>query len=139
MRQLTVYSAVALGSLLAVMPSWANGPVTPRFAKPQTTAADLKLFQAEVEKKDDVRCKNDNNFQRVCDSPSEMTIWVFTLPGHPAHPAASRGVMVFSESGGSTSVGIDRSGHYAGDLKAFDAWMEEFKRLDKRQLDAMSR
>jgi hypothetical protein len=47
--------------------------------------------------------------------------------------------MVFSETREGTSVGIDRSGHYAGDLKAFDAWMKEFSRLDKRQIDAMSR
>jgi len=33
-----------------------------------------------------------------------------------------------------STIGIDRSGHYAGDAEAFEKWMSEFAVLDQRQL-----
>jgi hypothetical protein len=139
MRHCKVHIVAAIASLLLATAALADGPVAPRYADAHVTAAQIRGYQSEVEAKADARFKNDSANQRICDSSSEMTIWVFTLPGHPAHPAVSRGVMVFAENDQGTSVGIDRSGHYAGDLNAFKAWMAEFGRLDQRQLAGMSK
>jgi hypothetical protein len=61
-------------------------------------------------------------------------MWTFTLPGHPAHPAVSRGVMLVQQTDQGSRVGIDRSGHYAGDGAAFEAWMKEFHVVDQKQV-----
>jgi len=137
MPQRKVSMATALSSCIVV--ALANGSVAPRFASAKITVAEIEQFRLEVEAKADVRCKSDTAQQRICDSASEMTIWVFTQPGHAAHPAVSRGTMIFSQTDRGASVAIDRSGHYAGDLKTFDAWMKEFSTLDKRQLEGMSK
>jgi hypothetical protein len=42
--------------------------------------------------------------------------------------------MIVKQGEGGTIIGIDRSGHYAGDASAFDAWIDSFVALDKRQV-----
>jgi hypothetical protein len=41
--------------------------------------------------------------------------------------------MVVGQTSSGTVVGIDRSGHYAGDGAAFEAWMKEFRVVDQKQ------
>ena len=86
-----------------------------------------------------VKCTDYVANQYVCDSAAQRTIWVFTSAGHPAHPAVSRGVMFINEGPRGAFLGIDRSGHYAGDLIAFDKWMREFAVLDQRQIVELGR
>jgi hypothetical protein len=64
--------------------------------------------------------------QLVVNSAAERKIYRFTQPGHPAHPA----VVVLSSIGRGIGAEIQRSGYYAGDKKAFDAWWQEFDHLN---------
>jgi len=95
------------------------------------TAAQWIKMLADVKSQPGMKCENREGNQIICDAINPPTIWVFTRPGHPAHPAASKGVMIFRDS----AVDIDRTGYYAGDRKAFMAWMEEFGVLDMRQIE----
>jgi hypothetical protein len=47
--------------------------------------------------------------------------------------------MIFKDTPEGTTVRIDRSGHHAGDERAFHKWMDEFSVLDKRQIAEMQR
>lgn len=124
----------ALACLAVLTTAKADGPIPPRFPTTQISEEQWNAYLTEVKAVPDVRCKDAASKQYICDSSSQHTIWVFTRGGHPAHPAVSRGVMVIQQSAQSTTVGIDRSGHCAGDRAAFDAWMKEFSVLDKKQI-----
>jgi hypothetical protein len=93
----------------------------------------LESYKSEIEAMPDIQCRDIWAHQRQCSSNAQFTLWTFTLPGHPAHPAVSRGVMVVGQTSSGTVVGIDRSGHYAGDGAAFEAWMKEFRVVDQKQ------
>ena len=95
------------------------------------TAAQWSKMLVDVKSQPGMKCQDRENNQLICDVTSPPTIWVFTRPGHPAHPAATKGVMIFRDS----VVDIDRTGYYAGDRSAFMAWMEEFGVLDARQIE----
>ena len=128
-------AGLTLVGLMTLAAAAADGPVTPRFATERISTEQWNSYLAEVKAVPDVRCKDAPSNQYICDSSSQRAIWVFTREGHPAHPAVSRGVMVFQpHQRGDVSVGIDRSGHYAGDRAAFEAWMKEFEALDKNQV-----
>jgi hypothetical protein len=86
---------------------------------------------AEVESRPGMKCENHDYFQYICDTPNPLSIWVFTRPGHPAHPAATQGVMVMPNG----VIDIDRIGFYAGDQFAYERWMKEFITLDARQIE----
>ena len=139
MRRSRSSFALALAvALLLVCSARADGPLTPRFPTGHVSAADLQAFLAEVKVIPDTRCAPGPLHQLICDSSTQRTMWVFTLEGHPALPAVSRGVMVITPTASGTSVGIDRSGHYAGDKDAYLHWMQEFAELDRRQVKQWS-
>jgi hypothetical protein len=125
---------LALLGLFAVASAIADGPIPPRFATTQISTEQWNAYLAEVKALPEVRCKDAASNQYICDSSSQRTIWVFTHEGHPAHPAVSRGALVIQQTAQGATVGIDRSGHYAGDRSAFDVWMKEFAPLDQRQV-----
>jgi hypothetical protein len=131
---------VLLGSLLLGLlnPALADGPIAPRFATGHITPEEWAQYLEEIKAKPGVHCEDAAANQYICDSSAERTIWVFTREGHAAHPAVSRGVMIATPTAQGTTLGIDRSGHYAGDKVAFDAWIKEFAKLDRRQVEQWS-
>ncbi len=120
--------------LFALTSANADDAVPPRFPALQISTDEWKAYLAEVKAIPDVKCMEDRINQLVCNSSEQHTIWIFTTPGHPAHPAVSRGVMVMQQTDKGPSVGIDRSGNYAGHRAEFDVWMRQFEMLDKRQV-----
>jgi ankyrin repeat protein len=101
------------------------------YATEFVTAAQWNKMLADVESRPGTKCLDRDDNQLICAATSPPTIWVFTRPGHPAHPAASKGVMTFRDR----AVDIDRTGYYAGDRNTYTAWMEEFRVLDARQIE----
>jgi hypothetical protein len=129
--------AVSLALLLVatiVESAQDSAPPAPRFPTARITADQLGAYTAEVQSISDIQCRDIWAHQRECSSDVQKTIWIFTLPGHPAHPAVSRGIMIIRQIDRGTTVGIDRVGHYAGDSAAFDKWMNEFRVVDQKQL-----
>ena len=123
-----------LWGLMILTTAWAAGPITPRFSTVQITSEQWTAYLSEVKAMPDVRCESFQAAQLMCDSSTQHTIWIFTRWGHPAHPAVSRGVMVLGQAGQGVTIGIDRSGHYAGNRAAFYAWMDQFAPLDQSQI-----
>jgi hypothetical protein len=123
-----------LAGLMILATAWAQGPIAPHFATTQITSEQWSSYLNEVKAVPDVRCEEAASVQYICDSSGQRTIWVFTREGHPAHPAVSRGVMVIRQTSQGATVGIDRSGHYAGDRGAFEDWMKGFAALDQKQV-----
>ena len=62
------------------------------------------------------------------DTPQERSIWSFTPPGHPAHPAAVKRT-VYEESG---VVMMKTNALCQADKKACDELMAEFAELQRR-------
>lgn len=120
--------------LLCVGVARAANAVDPSFPQAKISAAQWQAYFSAVEAIPDIRCADREPLQYACDSKNRRTIWTFTRRGHAAHPAVSRGVLIIDQVLGRTVLGIDRSGHYAGDLDAFNKWMLEFKALDERQV-----
>lgn len=120
--------------LFALTSANADDSVPPRFPTPQISMDQWKAYLAEVKALPGVQCQEDRIRQYVCNSTEEHTIWVFTVQGHPAHPAVTRGVTVMQQTDKGATVGIDRSGHYVGRRAEFDVWMRQFAMLDKQQL-----
>jgi hypothetical protein len=104
----------------------ADSPIAPEFTTAKVTAEQLQAYTAQVEAMTDIQCHDIGANQRQCSSDSQMTIWTFTRPGHPAHPAVTRGILRVSPP----YVGIDRSGVYAGDDGAFANWIKEWVAVD---------
>ena len=124
---------VLLG-LFAPASANADEPIPPRFATTQISMEQWKAYLAEVKALPDAQCMEDRIYQYTCNSSEQHTIWVFTVRGHPAHPAVSRGVKVMQQTAQGAAVSIDRSGHYAGRRAEFDLWMKQFAMLDKQQV-----
>lgn len=120
----------ALGTVTA----YCGESIAPRYATAKISIEQWQRFLAEVKAMPGIKCRSDMQNQYVCDSAVQRTIWAFTLVGHPAHPAVSRGVLFVNRISGGAVLGIDRSGHYAGDQAAFEKWMQEFAALDQRQI-----
>src|SRR5438552_6946341 len=90
------------------------------------TLDEWRALLAEIQSRAGMRCENHDEFQYMCDTANPPTIWIFTRPGHPAHPAATRGMMVVN----SGVIDVNRVGYYAGDKDSYDRWMKEFRILD---------
>ena len=109
-------------------------PPPKRFPAEKITAEQLGTYKSEVQAIPGIECREIGAHQRQCTSNAQFTIWIFTLPGHPAHPAVTQAVMLVQRDGQGARVGINRSGYYAGDSAAFDTWMKEFRVLDQKQV-----
>jgi hypothetical protein len=90
----------------------------PRFANEQITLAEWQTYRNEVTSVPDVRCDDTHQHQILCVSESLKSVWAFTEPGHPAHPAVSTGVLVVYPH---ASVILFR-GYYAGNEAAYYKW-----------------
>jgi hypothetical protein len=130
-----------IGALLLILPLLgiaqpSQSPIQPRFPQAHISTEQWQSYLDEVKAIPGVACAEAASHQYKCNSTAQQTMWVFTLKGHPAHPAVSRGVMVTHQATPATTVGIDRSGYFAGKEEAFRSWMREFDALDQRQIAA---
>jgi hypothetical protein len=106
-------------------------PPPARFPTAKITTEQLLTYKSEIEAMPGIQCRDILAHQRQCSSNGQFTVWTFTLAGHPAHPAVSRGVMLVRQTSSGSTIGIDRSGHYAGDSAAFETWMNDFQLVDQ--------
>ena len=128
--------ALPLVLLLATTIALAQQSQAPpkRFPAEKITPGQLESYKTEIEAIPGIECHEISAHQRQCTSNARFTIWIFTLQGHPAHPAVTQGVMLVQQNSEGSRVGISRSGYYAGDSAAFDTWMKEFRVLDQKQV-----
>jgi hypothetical protein len=123
-----------LGAMIAQSVAQQTAKPPPRFLTAKVTTDQIDKYRAEVEAIPDIHCHDIWAHQRECSSKARFTIWTFTLSGHPAHPAVSRGILLVEQTGRGSLLGIDRSGHYAGERGAFEAWMKELQVLDQKEV-----
>ena len=116
----------ALMVLTQTLAVWAD-EMAWRFPSDQITTEQWQIFHDEVLAKPGATRQEFAN-QLVVTVTSERRIYVFTQPGHPAHPAVV--VRAVVERGKGSEV--QRMGHYAGDPKAFDVWWHQFDALDAK-------
>jgi hypothetical protein len=90
-----------------------------RFPNEQISLADWQAYLDEVKLISDVHCDVTPKNELYCLSDSRGSVWVFTIDGHPAHPAVVTGVMVTAPHGGS---GMLLRAYYGGNESAFRAW-----------------
>jgi hypothetical protein len=109
-------------------------PPPKRFPSEKITPEQLETYKTEIQAIPGIECHEIWANQRQCTSNARFTIWILTLPGHPAHPAVTQGVMLVQQDAQGSRVGIARSGYYAGDGAAFDTWMKQFSALDQKQV-----
>ena len=131
------HSAFPLALLLATSAIALAQPSQPppkRFPAEKITSEQLETYKSEVQAIPDIQCQEIEAHQRQCTSNAQFTIWIFTLSGHPAHPAVTQAVMLVQRDGQGARVGISRSGYYAGNSAAFDTWMKEFHVTDQKQV-----
>jgi hypothetical protein len=91
----------------------------PRFPHEPITPTEWESYLSEVNAIPDVRCEKTPKSELYCVSDMRTSVWVFTIEGHPAHPAIATGVLVVY---GQAAAGILFRGYYAGDESAFRAW-----------------
>jgi hypothetical protein len=131
------YSWWRMPQWVLMLPLLLGGPLTVLGQAPadgsssQVTAQQIAQELQRVRAVRDISCQpSDEVHELVCSSELQKTIWIFTLPGHPAHPALVRRTMTF----GNGTIGIDRSGRYAGPKAGYDAWCLQIDELDRRQM-----
>lgn len=112
-----------------------NSAAQDRSPAVEVNASVVAAKQAGIVGKAD-ECENlASTHQLICSSESLQTIWVFTQPGHPAHPAFVERKMVMANG----HVGIDRYGEFAGSKTSYVSWWHEFDPLDVRQIHEWER
>jgi hypothetical protein len=133
MKHLAFALALLLGTS-AIALAQPSQPPPKRFLAEKITPEQLETYKSEIQAIPDIQCQEIGAHQRQCTSSAQFTIWLFTLPGHPAHPAVTQAVMLVQRDAQGARVGISRSGYYAGDSAAFDTWMKEFRVVDQKQV-----
>jgi hypothetical protein len=93
------------------------------------SVADWSLIRDTVQHAPDVQCETQSEPPHlICDSAARRTIWLFTEPGHAAHPAYIQRILVL-ENGVLTLAG---TWAYAGDHAHFDQWRDQIMAEDLR-------
>jgi len=91
----------------------------PRFSHEHINLTEWQSYLNEVTSIPGVHCEKTQKSELYCISDSQISVWVFTVDGHPAHPAVATGVLVVY---GQAAAGILFRAYYAGDETAFLAW-----------------
>ena len=110
---------------LVVLPCLALADDTWRFPTDRITTELWQTYRSETLAKPGATSSVAAQ-QLIITVPSEYAIYVFTEPGHPAHPGVV--VRALVTNNGVTSP--SRHGHFAGDERAFARWWHEFDALD---------
>jgi hypothetical protein len=125
-RACTVGFVLALGSICAPARAQETRPASD-IGYPSVAAA-LEALRARP----DVSISEQDGWTIVNDAPNN-TVWSFTPPGHPAHPAAVKRVVV--EKAG--AIYIDMSALCGAEKRACDQLVEEFKALNQKTAQAV--
>ena len=99
----------------------------PLFADPHVTQGQVQTLLTDVRKQPHMTCAPFDLHTVKCTSEADPVVFIFTMPGHPAHPAVSRGAVLWN---GSTAC-IVRDGYFAGDEMAFRGWISNLKKYDE--------
>jgi hypothetical protein len=102
----------------------------PLFPGGKVSDQQLQDLIASVKLRPGTHCKPFGPMQIQCNSDSLPELWWFTEAGHPAHPAASRGQLMYNEQ--TREACLVRDGYFAGQESAFVDWLAELKRYDER-------
>jgi hypothetical protein len=100
-----------------------------RFPLDIITIAQWEQFQAEVLSKPALEGRHIDH-QFVAYSRAERRLWIFTRPGHPAHPAVL--VLIFADA--TSGAKAIRQGHYAGNRFEFVKWWQNFDATEAKNL-----
>lgn len=96
----------------------------PRFANPQITREEWKQLYDRVRKQPEAKVRRMQYQIIITASHSKyISTYVFTRPGHPAHPA----VVIHDAFSGDAEHTAELAAHYAGPQLAFEAWRAEFR------------
>ena len=122
-----------LALIAAALSTAALGQQFVPYSYPKVTETQWLQYFEEVKAKHaaTMRLPRDQHLAMLEDAATK-TSWVFTQPGHAAHPAWTTSRL--TQSGGITD--IERNAFFVGDGRAFGTWYLTFLRLDdrKRQL-----
>lgn len=105
--------------------SASKGGGIPQDGGGKISEARFKDYLLAVRAVPDLKCERDNFKQLICRSRARATEWVFTVPGHTAHPAVVQRRRI--SSGAATRT--EKIGHYAGSREEFDIWFGMFDEL----------
>jgi hypothetical protein len=97
-----------------------------RFPQARITAEQWRTFLQETRSKEGAVAIRYVNLTRIV-VRQEAAVYFFTRPNHPAHPAAVRRSMVIYAD----KQYVHTSGYYAGNPRAFVAWMKLFQTEDE--------
>lgn len=112
---------VVLGACFFASASAASDP---RFATQQITRAEWKQLYELVRKEPDAGIRRRHDHIVITVPSSEyVSTYVFTRPGHPAHPA----VVIHDALVSETEHWAELSSHFAGRQSAFEAWKAKFR------------
>ena len=127
-----VLSTVCVSLLVAALPvASASCPKPiPLYPSAKISTQQYQDLFDSVTLRPDTHCKVFGPQQLQCNSDSLGELWWFTRPGHPAHPAASRGQMMHNNQTQETC--LIRDGYFAGTEAAFASWLGELKRYDEQ-------
>ena len=106
----------------------ANGQELKPYASSKITQAQWHTYFDEVSRKH-LADRHDfpNEHLVVFEDPSTHTIYTFTTPGHPAHPAWVTRLPVQDGEG----VHIRQVGYFAGDEAQFAALFREYQKINE--------
>jgi hypothetical protein len=102
----------------------------PLYPQAKISSDQLQKLRVAVEHRPGTACAENGPKAIRCSSLSSNEIWWFTKPGHPAHPAASRGQVMTDTSTRETCLVRDM--YFAGDEQAAAGWLKALKDYDER-------
>jgi hypothetical protein len=88
-----------------------------------TTQVDIEALYKQAKSEADAAAREEEGYMRIT-VPSKHTIYYFTTPKHPCHPAVVI-QRIFEKSG---AVWIEANGLTAGDQAKFEQWLRVFER-----------
>ena len=111
---------LALFSLL--MPLLANSAdLKPRYSAVVVSESEIATYLQEISARANVK-RVERTHCTLFDAPADWSVYVFTKPGHAAHPAA----FVLHAEQENQGVSKRRAwGHTAGDKQAFSRFLED--------------
>jgi hypothetical protein len=107
----------ALGGLLLTCGAWAQ------IEYKGATQVDIDALYKQAMSEVDATSREEEGYMRIT-VPSKHTIYYFTTPKHPCHPAVVI-QKIFEKSGG---LWIEAEGLTAGDRAKFEQWLIGFER-----------
>jgi hypothetical protein len=90
---------------LTVASAWFTGSHAADDSSVEVLESEIEFVQSSVRAIRDIECSaNPRAKELLCSSSVRRTLWVFTLPGHFAHPAVVERTMLVQEPGSHNST-----------------------------------